>query len=710
MSIQQVQIKNLLELITETFLANGINPTDEQVHGLLSAFFSKHPAGNPVTIEKSIFATDAKSDTDVVNDLMASVVFNLDTLYETSLDQVDQVLTLNSILNAHLERLKIKRKVLENRIDDYLLGIYNSDGYFYSKSDDLSSTGEIDLALSTVYVDVDPGVAMLSPISSLSRTFPSKYIAGATIRIVDENNRTVAFTKQTDFNNAKDGLSNTSWYVEAKTESNKLIATITIPISGVNHKLTKLDITPHGAKPVQCGVNARFINENGSIGAVKAFSDSVLTSSDKMTFMADYPDKYIDQIVIQMIKSEPDYTLNTKNSKTNVFLFGLREIAAIEQYYEQNGTFVSKAFGIPDALKADAVIDAVSLVVDDSIPANTEIKYFIAEDNPDAVSLSDFAWRDIEPISGINETGNTVIRFDGSTSQSPMIRREKENETDIKMVPEGSLNPRQDYIAGVDVYRLCPFKDEFLSNTLKLEEGINTTRIYFLAQDTASLADGFTFWNETLNETSPTYDIEYGEINSGHGFFWGGTIAENNRSVFVETFVHCERDFDVFLKQCRKSDENSKLWSLRLFLNGREIANMPVGTDVLNVPWRFRKGKNHIVLMVDIPNTTNAYSGSFDIMVGDQLGNYGLVKLDDWTYVDFYKLSNNHINDAKVFTIYNEEIISRRKPTDNFRLSYKKKTSAGPEYIRFRADLSRLSNNANISPVLDLYRVRFSYS
>ncbi|MCF1193390.1 hypothetical protein LRR18_17505, partial [Mangrovimonas sp. AS39] len=101
-----------------------------------------------------------------------------------------------------------------------------------------------------------------------------------------------------------------------------------------------------------------------------------------------------------------------------------------------------------------------------------------------------------------------------------------------------------------------------------------------------------------------------------------------------------DKEYPIFLKECRKSDSNSKLWDIRIFLNGREIANMPVGTDKLTVPWKLKEGINHIVVMTNIPEATVAnpspYIGTLNIMVGANLSDFGVVKLNNWTYVDLY--------------------------------------------------------------------------
>lgn len=141
---------------------------------------------------------------------------------------------------------------------------------------------------------------------------------------------------------------------------------------------------------------------------------------------------------------------------------------------------------------------------------------------------------------------------------------------------------------------------------------------------------------------------------------------------------------------------------------------MPAGTDKITVPWKLKEGVNHIVVMTNIPEASEAnpspYIGTLNIMVGSNLDEFGIVKLDNWTYVDLYKFQNNQVNEPNSFTIYNNEIISRKRPTDNFRLTYKKQTSTSPENVRLRVDFARSSQYAKATPILDSYRVRFAYS
>ncbi len=722
MSIQQVQTKNLLEFIAQAYFVNGVNPDSEQIYSNLSKFFAAHPAGTPLDIDVNIFAQEQKSDVELMNDFLALMVVNMDTLYEVCDDQIEQTLLLHTVLRTHLDRLKIKRQVLEQKIDDYLLGIYNSDGYFYSVSDGFAYTANVDFKYTSAFVDTASTLVTLPSISSMSQTVNPAKVGDPSIKIVDQDGNQLGWEAKTEFANAIDGMTNTAWFFEVKTPSfGPITATIDIQLATSlgRTEATKIDVTPYGVTPVQCGINAMFTRDNNTT-YTQPFSNYVHTSTEKISFVGDQINDNLEKVVIQLTKSEADYTVVDGHTKSNVYIFGFRELLITEQYYDPYATLVTYPFGIPTELSAEAAIDAVSLVAQDYTPTNTSIKYYVAADNPVATTVSDFDWKEISPISATISNENTIIRFDGSYSNSKMLRRSPRIPSDGQLIEFNSTsadlakrNPTPAYLPGIDVYRLAPFKEDLLAGTLKLEEGINTTRMFYIDYDEDAVAGGFAFWKNVFDDPE-SYSTSYGETDSGHEFFYGADVGEDYKSVYVETFLETDKEYPVFLKECRKSDVNSKLWELRVFLNGREIANMPVGTDKLTIPWKLKEGVNHIVMMINIPEATSGspspYIGTFNMMADSNLTDFGIVKLDNWTYVDLYKFQNNQVNNANSFTIYNDELISRKKPTNNFRLSFKKPTSSSPEAIRLRVDMARTNSYAKSTPVLDSYRVRFSYA
>ncbi len=90
--------------------------------------------------------------------------------------------------------------------------------------------------------------------------------------------------------------------------------------------------------------------------------------------------------------------------------------------------------------------------------------------------------------------------------------------------------------------------------------------------------------------------------------------------------------------------------------------------------------------------------------------NLGTVELADWSYVSFFDLEYNQPGTPTSFTIYNNQIITKRQPTTNYRLSYNQASGLGPQAIRLRADMSRDYNDPNVTPEIDQYRLQFNYS
>ena len=297
------------------------------------------------------------------------------------------------------------------------------------------------------------------------------------------------------------------------------------------------------------------------------------------------------------------------------------------------------------------------------------------------------------------------IREDAITNELSLI------EPNTSSADVSKHNPSTVIVDGVDIYRIAEFKEDFIPQTISMEEGVNTTRILSTTLSTLAL-DDLSFWTEYINGTSTPQET-YGRIDTGNKFFYGGDVGANDRSVYVETYIDSPIEREPLIKEFRKADANSQQWDVYVFLNGREIGSLPEGTDTALLPWKFNEGLNHIALTINIPASSDAYPspylGTLDLMVGDDPSTFGTVKLATWSYIDLFKMSYNETGQPKTFTISDNEIISRRKPTTNFRLRYAKSTDRGPTSIRLRADLERSSDNDSVSSIIDSYSVRFSY-
>jgi len=431
------------------------------------------------------------------------------------------------------------------------------------------------------------------------------------------------------------------------------------------------------------------------------------------------PLKRIRSLKIVMRKTQHDYTDNASGGIKYRYIFGAKEISIVQNVYDSSARFVSTPISIDWALQdKSAVIDALSLTTDEESIEGTSIEYFVAINNPSATSIADFDWQPVSPLSP-EETGvNKIIRFNGSRSITKKITTNPTSQ-DLQLIPIDATNqdlqkrnPSAVIIPGVDVYRLAKFEERYLEKTLRIEEGVNTTKIYHFDWISDSPVLSLDAWYAVIKSNAPP-SVSYGKIDQGNDFFYGGDLGAVGKNVLVETILEIRDEIEPFVAEFRKSDNYSLYWPVRIYLNGREVAYLPAGTEKALIPWTFKQGQNQISVSLVIPYSSSdylyPYLGTIQLLGDKSLFDLGRVKLANWNYVSEFDMRYNQAREPQTFTIINNEIVSRRKPATDFVLSYARASVDAPQSIRFRADLARDSQNPNVTPKLNSYRLRFSY-
>lgn len=714
MSVRQTQIENTLEDVVRILYATGVKPTLNDILELVSEFFSENPAGAPLALPLQFLREDVRSSAEVMNEIMSTLNVNVDVLYQVCQEQIDDVMALTTQLRSQMDRINARRKRVEGTIDDYLLSLFNSDGYYFSISDTFADLSLTDLNMTSAYVDATEGYVRLPTISTLSKRVEPSQLESPTISVQNTSGTNVAFKTIGPWSNAVDGLSNTVWSIEVEVDTpQEIIAYITLPISVGGAEISRVDYDPYGVTPAQFTPVVGVAGANNAV--VEApFGNRILTTMERFSIVNDpVPAKYLKMTVR---KVEHDYVKTDTGSAKYCYIFGIKDLALTYQVYDNNATFVSRKLAIPSDLSREFVIDAVSITVDDDLPTDTSLEYFLAEDTGGTV-LGDFVWKQIDPVDSTRPNATKTLRFNGARRITKSIVTSNPAPNDILAIPTDTTNsdltkrnPSPVLIPGADMWRLAKFEDDtVLPKSMILEEGVNTTRVYDTTLSAAAVSD-LDWWSTRI----PTLTPSYSRIDIGNEFFYGGDVGESARSVYVETFVEVTNAADPILAEFRKSDLNSQTWDVRVFLNGRDIGFLPVGVHKLLIPYTFQEGRNHIAVLANIPAPTaavpNPYIGTVDLMGTGDLFDQGVVRLATWNYVDLFDMKYNQNESPYTFTIYNDEIIARRKPTTNFRISYSSNTDQGPAGIRVRADLARGTNSKALTPTLSSYRLRFSYS
>jgi hypothetical protein len=520
------------------------------------------------------------------------------------------------------------------------------------------------------------------------------------------------------------------------------VVTVAIPLGTLSNpvQVSRAEFDPYGITAVQVFTEAGVVSPNTNTIQYQGFGTSIQSGLDRMAFVDNLTTMAAFRFTLR--KTLYDYSDTTGGSVKYHYIFGAKEIVFTEQVYDNNATFVSLPLQITSNLQNDMVIDAVSLSTVDNTPADTTLLYYVANDPMISAtpSIGDLNWRRIDPVGAQTQNAVVVVRFDGAQAFQKMIT-EVPGPDDLQLVPLDSSNPditlrnpTPSIIPAVDTYVLARnFTDTPILNSLTLEAGINSTRIYWVPYDVTATQD-LVFWGNVINGASTiTPNRQYGRIDTGNGFFYGGDIGRNGISVYLETYLQLDSPIDPILAMISKTDSNSQTWTIRAFLNGRSIAYLPGrNTDTFSVastpsgsqtpqdqaltPFAFQQGLNHIAVTINIPSPTmtggiaNPYLGILELPVDQPLFGLGTVKLNDWSYVSLFDMSYNETGQPTTFTILDDgTIISRRQASTNYRLSYNIATGTGPAGVRVRADLSRSTSNMNVTPTLNSYRLRFSY-
>jgi hypothetical protein len=691
--------------------SSGTRPTLGAIFARVSKYFARFPVGLPLPVSNAVAVSRQPSEVKAFNRAIAHVAENLDVLYEAVLEHVDEVMVLTGTLQGHLERLRARRRRVEAQVDDYLLSLHNTDGYYYSASDTFSDMALTDLSLTSAQVDVGAGYVTIPAIGGLSAKLPRAMVGNPVISATVEGAPATAREVAPFAGALEEDLDNLVWAIEIDTNRPvEVVVQVDIPfvITSDLVELSRVDFTPYGVTPVQMYVETREEPADLSTGQYRSFGNRISTSAERMVFTDQL--RPVANMRLTLRKTAPDLTVDESGGARHRYIFGARQISFMHQVYDSDARFISARHSFPDELGEELVMDAVSLVVDDDVPEETSIDYYVAADDGEFVAeYSQLEWRQIYPVGRVE--GTSVVRFDGAQTYRRTIRSQPTG-VEIPLIAldqsAGDLtkrNPTPTIVPGADTYRLCAFVEPALPSSFVLEEGVNTSRISYVELTPAGVSN-LDFWVTKL--VDPLTRIAYGRIDGGNDFFYGGDIGESNVSAFVETFVQTDVNRPTFLAEFIKGDLNSQAWDVRVYLNGREIGNLPAGVNRALLPWTLREGLNHVILLVNIP--TGRSVGTVRLMGDGDLFDFGIVKLATWTYVDLFDLRYNSVGQPTTFSLHNGEIVSRRRPTDNFRLTYAKATGEGPSGLRFRADFLREPNNPTLSPRLAEYRIRFSYA
>lgn len=710
MNISTIQKRRFLNNIYKLFYSSGTQPDERQVRAAFNEYFSINTPGLPIKVDYDLLRSRSKTDVDLLNQIMANTLFNVDILYDTILENNEELFSTVTSLNKKLEALKKRRLELESKIDDLLFVNNNSDGYFYSISENFASATNIDLNISdSIFFDPNYKNVTISKLRSEQFT-PITLDNLKNVNpdfTVSINGQTVnQSVDSTNFNNLFDGLNDTYWdYSIALTKPQSVSLSINIPVS-VFSLVSKIDGVVYTSSPLNVIMTAQY-NDLSKPNVVRSQN----SRGDYGTFSFSIPSDIYSSIELTLYKNEPDYIQENTNSPY-VYKFGLRDLVIGSKYYARSGSLVSAPLSLPSKQNSNLVIDAVSLDAKEQIIPGTSLNYYIAPDNPLAESIFDFSWTPISPTGSESSGYPSIVYLDGSLRRNIYIKNTPDT-NDISYIPLVSdtknfneLNPTTKIYTDKNIFRIAALSSDLSYINPVLLANIDCFKHSYtiLPGENAnnSTYKDLEYWNNTLrdkpvNLLTSTLKEQLGSINPGINTYSSGYIQTSMMRTAPVSVIHT----------VTKSSSN---FNLAIYLNGILIADLPKGVTSKAVQWDFLSGINNIVVIYDKNYTGQMY---FSLAEGLNISRYGSIFSEYFTYLDPLEFQNKVTGDNYYFTVDTvfgrKEILASKSISGDSNFIFTSKNSSTVQAVRYRVDFTRY-DNPYITPILESVRVKFKHT
>lgn len=705
MNISSIQKRKFLGNIYKILYSQGKKPSELEIKKVFGEYFSIYKFGNPIPLDYTKLDIVAKTDVNLINELMANTLFNVEVLYDCVNENNQEIFSIVTALNNRLDNLKSKRKILENKIDDLIFANSNSDGYFYSYLEGFSNLDTIDMDMTSAYIDTLYGNVSIPKITnSISNALTTSTItsSNATYSIMSNNQPVVNNVDVQDFESVFDGLNDTYWsYTHNSPEPSVVVMTLNIPIN-TSYNLSKISGSLLTSAPCAIYVTATPTDTNKP-----EQMRSQTSKTDYNRFSFTIPADFYSKIMIIIYKTEPD---QIENNSINpyTYKFGIRELVINADYYDKSAVIVSAPISVPVSDNNKLTINSVSIETKDQILSGTDIKYYVAADSTSAKQIAEFNWIPIEPTSSTNATAQKIVNLSGSSVQSRYIGVPGEDSSSIPINsnPENVNEANPTILPGTDkeVYRIeaVNASDQFIDPYILAD--LNCYKHYHITPGNSNVEyyKSLNIWTEkiAINDDELNTDIVKDQISNIAPGIYGVRVG------LMETKLLTTKEYKVSHKVTKSRDD----FNLAIYLNGTLIADLPSGVISSTIEWNFITGINNIVVTYD-----KNFSGliNFDLMSNKNLIDYGTMFLNYFSYLDPMEFKRRSDISANLFTIApfytRREILSSREISGKSLLNYYSNALDTVTAVRYRADLIRHENPLQ-TPLIDSIRVKFKHN
>jgi hypothetical protein len=698
MNIATIQKRKFLNNIYKLYYSSGSRPSEQSVRSIFNSYFSRYKFGQPLPVDYNEINFSEVVDAMMLNELMINSIFNMEVLYDCINENNYELMSTITSLNNKLSNLKLKRRELEGKVDQLLFANNNTDGFFYSFVENFSSTKNIDLNLTSSYIDTQMGNASIPKISSGVFDMISSSIlniSSAKFSVVENGTTAVENSQITNFDNALDGLTDTYWSYTHTTSSPSIVSIqISIPVAS-NATVSKIEGIILTSSP--CGVILEATPSDINLPIQTKFKNA-REDYDRFSFVLN-PLTY-SSIRLTLFKTLADEVSNN-SSRPYSYSFGLRDLFIGAKYHDKRSTIVSQPITIPTKDNKLLSIESVSLEVDHQVGSGYEVNYFVAADTPGASGIEGFNWIAIDPTNANNNVNPTIVNIQSTNRISKLIYDQASIVGGLELIDLNTtsqnindLNPSTSIYSGKTVYKICNVGEDVINQPFILN-GLNSFKNYAIVRsssiNTVEIYKSLNVWAESVSGVtssdvlvSSTIENQLGSISPGLNGICSGLLDGK---------IICDRDISVIHTVSKSRSD----FNLGIYLNETLIADIPSGINYIKITY----DKNFEGLV------------SFNIMSGKNISDYGTLFINYFSYLDPYEFRQRVSDNSFVFTIDNvfgsRYVISSKYLEGRSQIKYFSEISNPITAVRYRADLYR-GNNPLVSPSIDSIRVKFKHN
>ena len=694
MGIREKRLSKMMEKIIKSELQNGNLPSSDEFLSKLTKEVLANPLHLPEYTYRKVRDGDT-ADSIPFNQQNQSIKNDLTTIYDDVVEIHNNLIKRLSHFDMEKNKMTLDISSLENELKEMIL-VYNQTGLLATVYDMFDNMDKVNQSVSSVEVNVQKHCVTIPAIkNSLKRIKPS---FTSSFEVFKEIEKQVTVQRVSSHpNNALTDNANETWQEVIISEQNGSVGGNYFIQFKEKTRMNRLSFSLLGA--VQTRMNIEFTPDNLNWFTVPYTEGGLIIHKERTI---DFPTIEAEQMRLVMYKGESDFQLPNKKGKVmHHHVVGIKNVSIFELEVAEEGTLGSIELKpvIQEGQKFS--INKVTLKVEEEVPNNTSIDYFVALPKGEGKELD---WRPISPLNHAKAEYDTLIDFKNIT-RAHSVALEMKKDVSIGEYEMHGLEAQ-----GISFYKLGEIKDVgIVSQTERLFIGKNHWGVkYFDGQlkDVPGHVPGANDWKNPITSPKKTfYKIENGKR---------GTLLDKVTHHEERSYIYT---LGMFVEEKKKEVVGKVLGSnpVSIFLNGEEIfSGLPDGKEKTYV---FNNGWNELVVFMYV--TEKDKPVSFDIGF-DPLDyashiyaspkpltkktlfdlRYNTKNIED----DKYSLIETKVGEEEVVQV----VINQEYQGIPYDLFFDQIDGDIEEKIFFKAVLRRDREKTNVSPKLKNYRLQFS--